>query len=418
MSISGYEAASSAGAADQPILAATWNAHVVDSGAVHDELERLWSEVSGAQAAPVKMGAQQDTIIAGEAHPAMNVLLRANTLNLIAVAHSPDVASRIEQTIVNLTDFHPSRAIILVADPARGRDPSGLDVRVSLVEQPAQRDRPAVRFECVRIVAGTAQADRLASSVEPLLVTGLPGFLWWPGPIVTGGRLFKDLLGIADRVVVDTADIERPAAGIHHLALLAARRRTVSLSDFAWDRLAPWRQLIAQFFDQPALQHCLDCLEEITIEYDGTADRGSGLSAALLVSGWLASRLKWEPFGAMTWDGEAWSSRLQPTIAPAKAIRLVLRPLGEKSQDACLGRITLDARGDNEGTFSVERTASGLTTASETPTMPRVSRMVYTKERSDTDLLGDEIRVFNHDRNYEEALTIAARLLPEGATSR
>ncbi|MDQ3044369.1 MAG: hypothetical protein M3R06_04350, partial [Chloroflexota bacterium] len=92
-----------------------------------------------------------------------------------------------------------------------------------------------------------------------------------------------------------------------------------------------------------------------------------------------------------------------------------LRPVSQESADCSLGSLTLTARGEEAGTFSIERISElALTTTSETPTMPRVSRMVYTRPLDDAALLGNELRDFNRDRVFEEALTFAATLLPEG----
>jgi len=79
----------------------------------------------------------------------------------------------------------------------------------------------------------------------------------------------------------------------------------------------------------------------------------------------------------------------------------------------------LTARGEAAGTFAIERiNEPALTTSSETPTMPKVSRMVYTRPFDDAVLLGNELRDFNRDRVFEEALNFAATLLPESDTSR
>jgi len=408
MSIPGYEPAATATApanVARPVLAATWSAHVLDTGAVHDELNRLWGELGIAQATRPP---EDDALIAG-------VLVRANTLNLICVAHSTAEADRIQDAIVHLTDYHPSRAIILVADPARKSAKSGLDVRVSLLEQKAMRGRPAIRFECVHVEGDKQSAGHLASIASPLLVPELPDFLWWPGDSMTISPLFDELAETADRLIVDSAAMTRPAAGLPALAALVARAHTLEVSDFAWARLRPWRQLIAQFFDQPGAQPCLTHLDEVTIGYAGRdRDGASGLSGALLMLGWLASRLRWESAGPLHHANSGWAGSLRGGAGGQREIAVRLRPIHGATAPRCLAAVTLAAHKECPGTFAIERTSpQTLTTASETPNMPRISRMVYTRPQTDTELLGTELQIFGDDPIFEAALATAARLLPQ-----
>jgi hypothetical protein len=77
--------------------------------------------------------------------------------------------------------------------------------------------------------------------------------------------------------------------------------------------------------------------------------------------------------------------------------------------------VTLIANGSDPGEFAVERTGeAGITTVSETPTMPRVSRLVYGRQADESQLLGQELRNFAGDPIYEEALVFAADLWPDG----
>lgn len=409
MSIPGYEpaAAVAPGNGAHPVLAATWSAHVLDTGAVHDELNRLWAQLGLAQAT---RRPEDDALIGG-------VLMRANTLNLLAVAHSTAEADRVQDAIVRLSDYHPARAIILVADPGRRSSKGGLDVRVALLEQQAEKGRPAVRFECVSVHGDRSSASHLASIASPLLVPELPDFLWWPGDSLSIRTLFDALTDTVDRLIVDSAAVQ-PVAGLQALAALVERARTVKTSDFAWARLTSWRELIAQFFDHPAAQPCLDCLDDVTITYAARERDGvSGLSSALLLVGWLASRLGWEMTAPLAHAGAGWTARLHSgRRGKPREIALRLRSAHGPETDHCLGSVALVAHGEAAGAFTVERTTPlALTTASETPTMPRVSRMVYARPRTDTELLGEELQIFGRDPIFEEALTYAARLLPQEA---
>ncbi|MDF3017249.1 MAG: hypothetical protein K0R44_2474, partial [Thermomicrobiales bacterium] len=103
------------------------------------------------------------------------VAARAATLNLIAATRTKADADRVRQTISALSDIYPSRATVLIADPAQdtGAAP-GMDVRVDLLEQEAARGRPVIVFECVSVDVSTENERQLASIASPLLVPDLP----------------------------------------------------------------------------------------------------------------------------------------------------------------------------------------------------------------------------------------------------
>jgi len=59
------------------------------------------------------------------------------------------------------------------------------------------------------------------------------------------------------------------------------------LRDLAWMRLRPWQDMIANFFDDPALLGELFSIRRLHIA------SGSD-SEAFYLAGWLASRLDWQ----------------------------------------------------------------------------------------------------------------------------
>ncbi len=420
-----------AAAPARAVLAASWQAQVVDAGAVHDELNRLWDQLETVQDREGVEGG--DGSMAPEGSPAQlardgargtigSDRMRANTLNLIAVARSGPEAKRIETAIGHLADLYPSRAIVLVADPGHvtGENP-GLDVRIGLLEQPGEKGRPAVRFECITIEADSRSASHLANVASPLLVAELPDFLWWPGDSPGTSPLFHDLTEIADRLIVDTAALSEPGRDLRTLASLISGRACPMLSDFAWARLTPWRQLVAQFFDAPGSRPCLQCIDQVQIVYAPRNHAGaSGLSAALLTAGWLATRLGWMATSGLERTRTGYRLPLRTVSRrnqPGRDVTIQLQSVSSPAFDSALGRVAFRAAGDAPGTFTVERVASaGLATTSETPNMPPVSRMVYSEPPDDTDLLGPELHAFGRDRVYEESLAFVASLLSRDVT--
>jgi glucose-6-phosphate dehydrogenase assembly protein OpcA len=388
-------------------LVASWTAPVIDAGKVHDELDRLWGEWSEAKRR--SLGDGLPTAPEWE-------LMRASTLNLIAIAETPKHAKKIEATVSSLTGFAPSRTVILVRSGAPKS--GGLGVRVSVHEHVLGKGQAAIRFESVTIAAKRGNDDLLASVTSPLLVAELPDFLWVARGEIAGNALLTDLLELADRVIVDTATLDEPRGNLRFLADLAQQPKPApKVSDLVWSRLTPWRQLIAQFFDQTATQPCLDCIDEVTIGYGAADDDGrGGLTAGLLIAGWLATRLEWRAPGELVRSKDGW--RLTLRAGPkgrSREVLLSLRPTDSAPARSCLGSVTLIATGSDPGEFTVERTGeAGITTMSETPTMPRVSRLVYGRQADEGQLLGQELRNFAGDPIYEEALVFAADLWPDG----
>lgn len=420
----------------KPILSVSWRARSVDAGAVNKQLSQLWAELNGPKPLRVTRSAFQTGSLAahkqdGQASQA-HVLARANTVNLIAVARNGAQARRIENAVFRLTHHYPSRAVILISDPAQEvhqrRLPSepdaptpeplsGLDIRISLMEQDAGSNRSPVRFECVTVEGSPSSMGNPVSLATPLLVPELPVFAWWPGDLVVDQGLFRDIADLADRVIVDTSRLGDATRGLPLLArLLDQPRPETFLSDMAWRRLTDWRNLIAQFFDGADTRRSLEWISEVTIGYamepigGGQGGGLPGLTAGLLLTGWLATRLGWRPLQQpdrthlglrVVFQGP---HRNHPVIVRLKPEHVAADPVG-------LGSVVIDAIGDAPGEFKVERTESNeLMTTSETPNMPRVSRIVHGLPTDDAHLLEAELQQFGRDRIFEESLAFASDL--------
>ena len=393
----------------RPVPGASRQAHVLDAGAITAELNRLWAQV-------VDPGSANGAVVADDAP--VGVLTRASTLNLTAVARSRRDAERVENAVVRLGDLYPSRATILVADPehAAGPDP-GLDVRVALLEQDAGAGHPAIRFECVTVEVNADDEQQLASIASPLLVADLPDFLWWAADSAVGSDLFDDLIEVSDRLIVDTAATALPAAELVRLvALLDAGGHPPKLSDFAWARLEPWRNLVALFFDRPEVRPVLDAIDEVQIVY-GTAgaDGRTGLTGALLYAGWFGSRLGWQAPGELVrarGEPTGWRATLRAGSPDRRReVLLTLRPAPDPVADCGLATVTLLAEGG--ASFRVERfDPAELATFSQVDALPTGRRMVYAPVPDDAALLADELRDFGHDAVYEAALRFATPLAP------
>jgi glucose-6-phosphate dehydrogenase assembly protein OpcA len=390
-----------------PELTSSWDAVEVDTTTVERELERLWAEVSARRNRNRKRRSSAENDVGH---------MRASTLNLIVAVESPSDAVEAEAVISQLSELTPSRTVILIRSPEPAESPT-LTIRVAVHQHESSKGRPGVQFECMTIGVRGEPSTSLASVASSLLVPELPIFLWWCGPSLPTVDLFAELTEISDRIVIDTATLSSRGRTLNELANLVRRSRTGPKStDFAWTRLTPWRQVIAQFFDSVSAQKSLETIDEVVIVYERQEPAiNSGLTSALLTAGWLSTRLGWHAPGELVRTHNGWRVTLRAG-KPGRRREVILRlQQSNQSEDLCLSKLSVSAIAPAAGHFSIERTsANTLTTKSETEGAPAVSRAVYLHLQDTVSLLEHELRQFGRDPVFEESLIFAAALVPEG----
>jgi len=194
--------------------------------------------------------------------------LRTSVMTHIAWA-PPEWQTAAEETLLGMAERHPSRTLLLVPRPDA---PDGLDATVSIRCFPIG-DR-AICGEVIELTLRGNRASAPASIVLPLLISDLPVFCRWRGLPPFGAGEFEQLVGIADRLVVDSTEWPDLPAPYVPLAALFDR---VAVSDIAWDRTERWRALLASLWPGVAGVRSL--------RVHGTR------AQAYLLRGWLRSRL-------------------------------------------------------------------------------------------------------------------------------
>lgn len=394
-----------------PSLETHWETDALDTGRIHDELNRMWASLGGPPHAGQTPGEQ-----VASTHLGGGDLMRSNTLNLIAVADNELAARVITQSVSQLKDYLPSRAIVFITDTEVERAHTWtVDLRLN--ESTETGTDNILRFETIMISAHPKVSGYLASVVSPLLISELPTYLWWPNGDFMGKPFFDDLSHIADRLIVDSALLGNDAGTVSQLRQLVDEPDDPVVGDFTWARLQPWRQLVAQFFDPAETRHCLDEVTDITVEYaEHRSDNSSGFAAALIIIGWLASRLGWEVTETLERRRKGgWSVPLRSVSDDGKAHDVLVRLIPDPAPGArfSLRSVELVAGGACEGRFQVRRTdEDDLITSSHTRTSPEVSRMVYARRQGPNELLEDELRRLAADKTLEDSIRIATQLLP------
>lgn len=330
-------------------------------------------------------------------------LARASVLNLVVYSEREAHARRAARTVAELALRHPSRAIVVLGD--RGRE--GVLASVQLHCHVPQSDgaQPVLYEQILARVRGDFD-ERVASVVIPLLVPDLPVFLWWTGTPPSDARHLDDLVALADRFIVDSADFARADRTLPEVARLM--RRSVGITDLNWARLTDWRELIAQFFDVPAWRPFLDGVTGIragfAVDMDG---RDIHPSQALLLLGWLASRLGWRPVEALA-PSEAGGILFRMDRADGAPVMVRLRPRFERGLDAGdVSGVRIQARvGGDTAEFVIKRApdARHATATAVINGVTRAERVVPLPALGIRELLGEELAISGNDHVYEAAL--------------
>jgi hypothetical protein len=206
-------------------------------------------------------------------------------------------------TLAGLAERHPSRTILLFPRPDDPEDRLEGDVDLRCFVRGGEEREVCSEVIELRLCGRRAAAP--ASVVMPLLVSDLPVFLRWRGPLPFGAPELESLLGVADRLVVDSREWPEPEHDLDRLAGLLDR---IAVSDIAWARTQAWREAIARLWPEVA--------QAATLRVAGPE------TEALLLAGWLGARLgrevalEREPAGEIELvevDGrEASPTRFQP----------------------------------------------------------------------------------------------------------
>jgi len=288
----------------------------VDPPAIERAFDAIWRETSGG------------------AYDASSIRLRV--LNLVAFSHTPGAEKRFAAVMQALSARHPCRAILALASDREGR----LEATVGASVWRASEGGRHVCTEEVRLAGGTQQQAELASAVLALIVPELPVAIWLMDQPDLGGRMSREVMEAADRVFFDSAANDDLPGTFDHV-VRSAQEFELELSDLAWGRIAAWRTLIAQCFDGEEGLKDLARIASIEIDAGGPALR----SEALLVAGWLVSRL-----GLSLADLDRAPDRIAATLyAGSRGVTLTVTHSAKHGSAAvCDVRIRTDA-----GTLSV-----------------------------------------------------------------
>ena len=374
------------------VSAGTERAISVDQ--ISNELSRLWGDIS-----------QQVEERSGQ------IPLRTSILTLVVVARGRTQVRMAHTTLHELVEQLPSRAIVVEIGP-KG---SPLDASVAGHCQYLGTGRAA----CYEVIELRAPEDRLTavpSLLSPLELYDVPSFLWWVGDVDFSSADFLRLADTAERIIVDSARFDDA------LDALASYRRFLRGSDTActgtdlnWARTTSWRELIAQAFDNPMMLQLMPAIGTISLSFDPSAE-----AQALLLVGWLSSRLGWRLQNASRdldtltlWFRNRWGGEITATLNRQASTGIGLRAV----------RIVA-ATNDASARMTVRRQSEDLVIVStESPGMPRQDRVMRDRTPRLSDLIGKELLIHSRDRAFDDALDVVGMAVqalgrPDGVEPR
>jgi glucose-6-phosphate dehydrogenase assembly protein OpcA len=325
-----------------------------------------------------------------ERHVANDRLVPARVLNLVVVVDREwkgETSNRLER----VGRYHASRTVLCAVEQGR----STIDARASLsYAEPSQGGLGLIR-ERVELDVGPGHLSRLDSVIDPVLVDELPTLLWSPH----GHR--EAVEAVLPRIDVLLCDSDEDPDPADALACAAEMLEHAYVVDLAWLRTTPWRERLAARFDPPARRPALGRISRLAVEHRA----GSRVSALLLV-GWLASRLGWRPRSLSEEDG------VLRGVADREQGEVELALKAGELDVPGLCAVSIECSGQPPLALGLRRGRGGLQ-ASECLDGVERSWQILGASRGEGGILGEGVRqALLRDPTYGPALARARELCP------
>jgi glucose-6-phosphate dehydrogenase assembly protein OpcA len=324
-----------------------------------------------------------------ERHAANEALAPARVINLIVIVDREwkgEVANRLERA----GRYHGSRTVLCAVEEKR----TTLDAVATVSYEEPKGSSLGVMHESVEIDLGPEHLRALQTICDPVLVSELPTVLWSPHG---HPEAVDAVCPLVDVMLLDSDDVDDP---VEAFARAERLRKHAYIVDLAWLRTTPWRERLAATFDLPERLETLREIEELEIRH-----REASMASALLLAGWLSSRLQWERSHLRLWDG-----RLVPGAPEGDGGVVVSLHTAEQEAPGLAGVTVATADGTS---LSLQRGQGGLDAVERTPEGDERGWKILGASRGEGGILGEGIRqALLRDPTYLPALEAARGLCP------
>lgn len=287
----------------------------VDVRAIQSELNRLWQEAATVD------GSDQRQVT------------RACTCNLILVTSADEADSLDSGLLDGVVLRHPARAVLVLWHPEKARKlEAWVSARCHMVPGALTKQ---ICSEQITVLAEGATDAELLSVINSLSLGDLPLFLWWRLDTVAGDWI-GSFLSRCSRVIVDSARAPYSFRFLRNLnSIVESTAGALTVSDLNWRKLLGIRRAIAEEFERLPLSLAdLGRIESLTISSAGQEFQNDDCSVqALLLCGWLASRLGWTP-GSLSRDPKGRSKATFNSKASKVDVAFLSLPFSEAEPGA------------------------------------------------------------------------------------
>ena len=347
--------------------------------------EARWAE---ADTTPERIEAALRELL-HELHAIDATVAPARVLNLVVVIDR-DWKGEIANRLDHVGRYHASRTILCAVESGR----RGIDAFAVITGDAGRNGAIGVLRETVEMDIGPQHLRRLDTVIDPVVVSALPTVLWSPHSLDEG---VEALLGMVDVILIDSDDpahFDGPKAGLGRAEELSDAAYVV---DLAWLRTTPWRERLAARFDAPSRRGALAELRRIDVRHQS----GSEVSA-LLLSGWLSSRLGWQPDGFEV--SESGARRGTATTNGSGRVEFRFEPVDLDVR----GIAGVTVGGDGGWELSLDRRRGGMTARERQPDGLGHEWHILGASRGEGGILGEGVRqALLRDPTYRPALAAA-----------
>ena len=224
----------------------------------------------------------------GTAHEGKTTTIRASTMNLVILNRQDEKIDEIVRCIPEISAHHPGRVILAFSSPSISSEK--ITASVSAFCQLQDADKKQISCEQIALATGKSGEKYLPGTLLPVLLPDLPLYTYLSSDDLLMEETFYPFYEMTDRLILNSNDRVNSLDELEQrIDRIIQLRNKCKISDINWSLLKPWREALAQFFDDRDKIDLLNDILDVSIRYSGG---GYCLSAYLLIA-WLATRLKW-----------------------------------------------------------------------------------------------------------------------------